>query len=402
MEACGLITEYNPFHQGHLYHLKKAKKETASDCMVAVMSGNFLQRGEPAIIDKYSRATAALHAGVDVVVELPFAYAVQNSDFFAKGALTLLSELDVSALCFGSETGDIDSFLTAYHLYNSRQASFQEELHTSLQSGLSFPEANRSAYKKAGITETLDLTKPNNILGFSYIKEIEERNKKIKPYTIKRITNNYHDINLTGQISSATSIRKKILAENAISQDTKHSLTEASLTSLHTYKKKNAVWHEWEAYFPFLQYKVATMTTDELYLIHGMEEGLEYRFKKTAREAISFHNWMERLKTKRYTWTRLQRIFTHLLVNCKKSDISMLVNNGIPYVRMLGMTTTGRNYLNQIKKKMSVPLISQIQQSNSLLMDMEERASEAYYSILSPSARFTAISQEYLAPIIIK
>lgn len=400
MEACGLITEYNPFHQGHLYHFEKSREKTGAECMIAVMSGNFLQRGEPAVIDKFHRAEAALQAGIDLVVELPFAFAVQNSDIFAKGATSILSMLHVSSLCFGSETGNITPFIESYKRYRDKQPVYQAKLKDTIATGLSFPEASRKAYEAIGLTSTgIDLTKPNNILGFSYIKSIHENRLKIEPFTIKRIHNDYHSSLLSGRISSATSIRKEILDKGFITEQTSLSLTADSTSALKNYKTETDFWHNWEAYFPFLQYRIATMSPKELRMIHGMEEGLEYRLKKTVRAASSFDDWMSRIKTKRYTWTRLQRLFSHLLVNSKKEEMDKLLHQGIPYVRILGMSANGQLYLNQIKKRMQVPLFSQLQQSDTPLAELEERAAEAYYSILSPAKRRKVIQQEYLPPL---
>lgn len=400
MDACGLITEYNPFHQGHFYHLNMAKKVTKADCMIAVMSGNFLQRGEPAVMDKFFRTKAALQAGVDLVIELPFVFAVQNSDIFAKGAISLLSAMNVSSICFGSETGKIEPFIESYHLYNGNRENYQKILHINLNNGLSFPEASRKAFEDANLTvEGLDLSKPNNILGFSYIKEIIQRNSSIKPYTISRIQNEYHESTLTGTISSATSIRKELYKLNSLSPQIAESLTEGSITCLEKYKQYTTTWHNWDLYFPFLQYKVTTMSPQELQYFHGMEEGLEYRVKKTAREATSFQDWVSLIKTKRYTWTRIQRLFTHILVHSTKSEINSLQLDYAPYIRVLGMNQKGRSYLNQIKKNLDIPLFTQLQKHPSLTRDIEEKASEAYYAIFSPQKKQKLIHQEYKGPI---
>lgn len=402
MKACGLITEYNPFHQGHLYHVKTSKQKTNADCMVAVMSGNFLQRGEPAITDKFNRTKTALQAGVDLVVELPFIFAVQNSDFFAKGAISTLAALGVPYVCFGSERGEINPFIDSCRIWKKEQHTFQGILHEQLDMGLSFPEASRKAYQTIGLTEKgIDLTKPNNILGFSYVKEIIEEGHLIEPTTIKRIENNYHDQKISGRISSATSIRKEILNSGTIAYKTKSTMPEHSVSSLQEYRGLSGTWHQWENYFPFLQYKVATLTPEELRTFHGMEEGLEFRLKKTARDAINFQDWMKKIKTKRYTWTRLQRLFVHLLVNSKKSDIIPHLPGGVSYVRVLGMSSVGRSYLNKVKKDLDVPLFSQLQQIEDPAAQLEERAAEAYYSPLSPAARKQLIQKEYMPPIMV-
>ena len=184
MKACGVVVEYNPFHNGHLYHLQKSKELTNADCMIAVMSRNFLQRGEPAIIDKFHRTKAALAAGADIVIELPYAYAVQSSELFAKGAILSLHELGVSSICFGSELGEIEPFLTLINRLEENKHIFDETIKKLLKQGLSYPKANSEALEKIGIHE-IDMMKPNNILGFSYVKTIFANQLPIKPFTIQ-------------------------------------------------------------------------------------------------------------------------------------------------------------------------------------------------------------------------
>src|SRR5699024_6921231 len=173
MKACGLVVEYNPFHFGHLHHLTSSKTLTNADCMIAVMSGNFLQRGEPAIMDKCHRTTAALASGVDIVIELPYSYAVQNSTLFAEGAIKSLHQLGVSSICFGSETGSIEPFSQASTYIQRHQETYQEALQRYLKQGDAFPSASSKAYKEIGLS-ALDLSKPNNILGLSYVQAIHK------------------------------------------------------------------------------------------------------------------------------------------------------------------------------------------------------------------------------------
>src|SRR5690625_4486826 len=169
MRACGLIVEYNPFHNGHLYHINQAKTATSAECMIAVMSGSFLQRGEPAIIDKFHRTKAALQAGVDIVVELPYAFAVQSSRYFAKGSVLTLHAMKASSICFGSESGNIDLFYKGVAQINKHEREYDETIKAYLKKGYSFPVASQRAYEQIGLHD-LDLMQPNNILGFSYVR----------------------------------------------------------------------------------------------------------------------------------------------------------------------------------------------------------------------------------------
>lgn len=396
MKACGLIVEYNPFHHGHLYHLREAQKSSQADCMIAVMSGSFLQRGEPAIIDKFHRAKAALASGIDIILELPYAYAVQSSDLFAKGSVHTLHQIGASSICFGSESGNAAHFAAGYKLWQEKQTMYQNILQKQLKQGEAFPEASRKAYLGIGLTDPdMDLTQPNNILGFSYVKTILEANLPIKPLTIERVNSHYHDQTITGSIASATSIRERLLHESFISPQTAATMPAETREQLWNYKQKAIAWHTWEQYFPFIHYRVMTMTLAELANIQGVDEGLENRLKKTAKAATSFVNWMEAMKTKRYTWTRLQRMFVHILTNTKKTDMRTIIEQDtVPYVRLLGLTKTGQAYLHTVKKEMNVPLITSLGRKMDPLLDVEEKASHAYYSVVPPEKREKLFKQE--------
>lgn len=403
MHACGLIVEYNPFHNGHVYHIQEARKTADADCMIAVMSGDFLQRGEPAIIDKFHRARAALETGIDLVLELPYPYAVQSSDLFAKGSVQTLHQAGVDSICFGSESGDISHFITSYEIFKENEAIFKDILQIGLQKGLSFPEASRHAYEKIGLSAgDIDLTKPNNILGFSYVKEILEQLLPIKPLTITRTSSGYHQQTITDSIASATSIRKELLTHESLTPAANAAMPDATIKQLKDYITNASSWHSWENYFQIVHYRVMTMSERELANIHGVDEGLEYRIKKTAKQAESIHDWIEKIKTKRYTWTRLQRIFVHILTNTKKADIKEIESaSTIPYIRLLGMTKTGQNYLNGIKQNKDVPIITGFSRKNHPVLQMEEKAVNAYYSILSPKNRQKLFKQELQAPLMV-
>ncbi|WP_102027282.1 nucleotidyltransferase [Salirhabdus sp. Marseille-P4669] len=403
MKACGVIVEYNPFHNGHVYHVESSRDATNADCVIAVMSGNFLQRGEPAIIDKWHRTQAALQTGVDLVIELPYVFAVQHADLFAKGAVLTLDALKAQSVCFGSEHGKIESFISAYKLFKAREKDFSETLKVHLKKGLSFPEASRIAYGSISLnTDELDLTQPNNILGFSYIKAIYDFKCSILPETIQRTKSGYHDSEIHDHIASATSIRKEIIAQNRLNEKVKNTIPFSTLHALESYNDKTGIFHHWELYFPFLQHAVYTKDEKALRLIHGMEEGLEHRLKKTAKQATSFVHWMELLKTKRYTWTRLQRMFVHLLTNTTKAEMVQAQHlTSIPYVRVLGMNKTGRAYLHSIKKDLEIPFLTALQASENPLLTIEERAINSYYLPIEPNKRALVQNRDIQAPIIL-
>ncbi|WP_079480390.1 nucleotidyltransferase [Halobacillus salinus] len=402
MHASGVIVEYNPFHNGHQYHLQQSKRKSNADCMIAIMSGPFLQRGEPAIVDKWHRTRAALQGGADLVLELPYIYAVEHSDYFSQGAVRTLAEMGVDSICFGSEDGNIQSFIDADQYLSSHQPIYDQALRTFLNEGYAFPEASRLAFQQIGFPEDgIDLSQPNNILGLSYVKQMLTYHKRVEPLTIQRTSSNYHDETIDSRIASATSIRKEMKTEG-LSLRVKEALPSTTVDQLREYKTRTSIWHGWEHYYPFLHYKILTMTCEELREIHGVDEGLEHRLKRTVKRAASFEEFMKALKTKRYTWTRLQRTLVHILIGTTKQQARQLLLDTKPaYARVLGMNTTGRNYLKQQKKDMDIPLVTQPQQLDHPMLDLEERASISYYSVLNADSRIERMDREYKAPIIL-
>ncbi|SFM00266.1 Predicted nucleotidyltransferase [Gracilibacillus orientalis] len=402
MKACGLIVEYNPYHNGHHYHFQQAKIVSGAECMVAVMSGNFLQRGEPAIVDKFSRAKMAIQQGVDLVIELPYFYAVQHSELFANGAIKILNSLQVDSLCFGSEHGEIDDFNTLYHFITEHQKNYDLYLTEALNQGNSYPKANDIAFSKIGGENlSIDFAKPNNILGYQYVKNIYDLHTTIFPYTIKRIKNNYHDREINDPIASATSIRKQLLTAHTNTNTNELNDTIPSITneSLESYKELHSSWHYWEAYFPLLKYRVLTMRKDEFANIHGIKEGLENRIINTAKKAESFSEWMELLKTKRYTWTSLQRVFTHILTNTYASEIEAYVTEKKPSaIRILAMSKNGQNYLSARKKEIDVEWYTSNKHPYPY-QAFDDRIDHAYYSILPLTSQQYLTKQAYQKPI---
>lgn len=398
MKACGLIVEYNPFHNGHQYHVDEARKLTKADCMIAVMSGTFLQRGEPAIIDKFHRTKAALSSGVDIVIELPYAYAVQSSRYFAKGAVFSLHALGVSYICFGSESGEIEPFYEGVVKLEKNRTAYDNIVQTYIKQGLSYPAASDKAYKQIGIEE-IDLFQPNNILGFSYVRTIVENKLPIQAKTIKRKSSHFHEEEISGKIASATSIRKE-LKKNTITEQLSETIPKPTKEQLKVYKEKSGLWHDWEAYFPLLYYRIITMTKDELKNIHGVDEGIEARIKNAIQKANGFAELINLVKTKRYTQVRLQRMFVHILTNTTKKQVEpFLQTNKVPYVRLLGMTDQGRMYLNKIKKALETPMIVNLtKQYDEIYLD--ERALQTYYAILPTDKRNELRKQEFRLPII--
>jgi predicted nucleotidyltransferase len=401
LKACGIIVEYNPFHNGHYYHLHESKKVTNSDLIIAVMSGNFLQRGEPALISKWARTKMALAGGADLVIELPYVFASQKAEIFANGAISILSALAADTLCFGSESGDIQEIQRTIQLLDEKSKDFNHFIKQFLLKGNSYPKSASLAFKKLDGSENfLDLSSPNNILGYHYVKAIQEQKSAITPYTIKRKNAGYHDPAFgEDNIASATSIRKALEKGNGTDlASIEKVIPNETLQVLQEYRANYGVLHTWELYYPYLQYKILTSSPADLQEIYEAEEGLENRLIQAAKSSTSFNAFMNAMKTKRYTWTRLQRLCVHVLNNIKRTDIQTINLTKANYVRILGMSQIGQTYLNQIKKSISLPLVTTISQFNDPMLSIDLKAASTYTFGYPSSIREQKLKEEYSTP----
>jgi predicted nucleotidyltransferase len=404
LNALGLIVEYNPFHNGHLFHIEAAKQTAMPDVVIVVMSGNFLQRGEPALINKWYRTEMALLGGVDIVVELPYRFATQKAETFAIGAVSILDALKCNSLCFGSEDGNITSFQLTRSLIETHQDQFQSKIKQYIKSGISYPSAIKHAFNDlAPSEEMINLTKPNNILGYHYIEAIDKLGSSMEAFTIKRKNAEYHDEHFTSEtIASATSIRKALFskeAPNMIDRFVPISTRDLLIKYLDNFQE----FHQWENYWPLLRYRILHATNTELKEIYEVEEGLENRFKHAASHSKSFQQFMQNVKTKRYTWTRLQRACLHILTNTKKADI--LTQTETPsYIRLLGMTDKGQTYINQHKKSLPLPLVSKVsafQGNGALDLEFDLKAAQLYALGLSEPFKTKLLDLDFRQPPII-
>ncbi|WP_227935710.1 nucleotidyltransferase [Alkalihalobacillus deserti] len=396
MKAVGIVVEYNPFHNGHLYQVNEAKKMTNADVVIAVMSTSFLQRGEPAIVSKWIRTQMALSSGVDIVVELPYIYSTQKAETFANGAVSILTNLGVEFLNFGSESGNIKAFEHLVSFMGSHETEFDRLVQDYSKLGYSYPRSTSQAFSQLNSNEEmLQLTEPNNILGFHYVKAIYDQSSSIKATTTLRQQAHYHDPSITtSSIASATSIRNTL--NNGTPLQIRHVMPSQSYELLTTYKQTYSLLHTWDHYFDFLQYKVLSTHVDQLRLIYECEEGLEYRVKEKMRTASSFSEWMQQLKTKRYTWTRLQRLATHLLTNTTKVEMEDAFATVKPsYIRLLGMTKNGQTYINKTKQHRDTPLITKLAKADGIQAKIEERITNVYLTPLKKEHQIAEMKQEF-------
>lgn len=349
MEIIGVIAEYNPFHNGHLYQIEKIKQIYKDSIIVLVLNGYFLERGIPSIETKEEKTRLALKYGVDIVIELPFVFGSNSSDIFASSSLELLNELGVKKLVFGSESNDIE-LLKKVAKYQSTE-EFKNSLKDNLKKGLNYP----TAMNNAGIS---CIKEPNDLLGISYIKAIQESKYDIEPISIKR-TNDYLDTKSNDSIISSTNIREKI--NNNI--DISKFIPEGNIVTINK-----------DLLFNLIKYKI--ISDDDLSKYLTVDEGIEYRLKKVINKVNSLEELVSSIKTKRYTYNRIMRMLIHILVGLTKEDKENLRRN--EYIRLLGFTPIGSKYLNSIKKDLTIPLVTKITNVESPIKDYEFKAAEIY------------------------
>ncbi|MFZ4450251.1 nucleotidyltransferase [Salibacterium aidingense] len=404
MKAVGLIVEYNPFHNGHLYHLNASREAADADVVICVMSGYFLQRGEPALLPRRERTKMALRSGADLVVELPYIFSSQHADWFARGAVSVLEQLGTDTICFGSEQGDIKPFLKLLEFLQTRREEYSSYIKSFSKQGFSYPKAASMAFHQLVPDRELpDLTKPNNILGFHYIQAIHDLQSSIQPETVRRMQAGYHDETLSSSaISSATSIRRRLIEEKQPVHTVQEAVPEASFQVMESFINDGSFFYDWEKYYPYLQAKALTLSPSLLSELYEAEEGIHHRFQSFIKTENSFHAFMSALKTKRYTWTRLQRFAVQVLTGTfKKEAGAALASNGADHIRILGMNPQGQAYLNRVKKQCALPLFSKLPKHKTLQQQLDEKAAMAYYLPLPPASRKKRWRQEYEQPPII-
>jgi len=400
MRTVGLVVEYNPFHNGHHYHLQQSVKITRADAVVAVMSGHFLQRGEPALLDKWARAEMALRGGCDLVLELPVAYATQAAEWFAYGAAAVLDATGVvDALCFGSETGELGPLREIARTLAEEPAPFRAILAERLASGSSYPTAFSAAVSRymadTGRAEAAayPLAQPNNTLGLHYIRALERLRSRIEPYTVKREGAGYNDTEIAhGAIASATALRR-LLFETGSLDGLAPFVPESTLRILAREAEAGRAPLGWHTFAPKLFHELARTPASELERIHEMTEGLHNRLKGALPSLgrLGLEELIAAVKTRRYTRTKLQRALLALLLGHRKDDVAPgRLEGGPGYIRVLGFTDAGRELLGRMRRTARVPVL--LGAANPpvplRLLDLDVRATAVYsLGFREPSAR---------------
>ena len=396
MKILGLIVEYNPFHNGHLYHLQKSIEETKATHTVAVMSGNFLQRGEPALFDKYTRAQAAVKNGVDLVIELPTMFACQSAEIFSHGAVTLLKSLNcIDSICFGSEEGDIKILNTISKILVDEPNEFKISLKKYLDEGMLFPTARSLAlFDYINKFNLLDISKEklldilnssNNILGLEYIKSILKLNSQIKPYTITRIQSAYNSETIESNICSATAIRKLLKDLNNVSSIS--NVVPSSTLDLIKDKIDNNFYPMFDDnYFDILS-SIIVRDKNILNTYFDVNEGIENKIYQSIFTSSTLDNLKESIKSKRYTMTKIKRTLNNILLGITKTDMDKVKNiDKIPYIRILAFNDKGREIIKNIKNNSDINIINKFSNISfskddeifNTLIDYDIKASNIY------------------------
>lgn len=385
MKAVGLVTEYNPFHNGHLYHLNKAMELTGADISVAVMSGDFVQRGEPAVLDKYTRTSMALNSGVNLVVELPVNYAVSSAESFAAGALKVLDYIKADSIAFGSESGDIERLSKLAHILCDNEDTLYKEISKYTANGISYAAARQKVVEKLTDKDTAALlTSSNNILAVEYLKAIIKNNYAIKPYTVQRQGDSYNDTDIRSEYASATALRENLKADNIseyipvkagliLSSNTNYiypdDITEALFTRLldilfaSNYDKN--VFIENVMQYPDVSKEIA----GRLYksAMDMITRTVPQRSESKDNWAFSFGSLCEHIKTKEVPLSRIKRALVRITLGLDKKHMEKYANE--PYIRVLGFDKKGQEYLSYIRKTVEVPLITKTADYKEMLLD---------------------------------
>ncbi|MCX7781117.1 MAG: nucleotidyltransferase [Negativicutes bacterium] len=357
MKAVGIIAEYNPFHNGHLWQVEQARKKSGCDAVIAVMSGNFLQRGEPAAFDKWLRAEMAVRGGVDLVFELPSVFAVRSAQFFAAGGVRLLAALGVvSHLSFGAETADLKVLGAAASAM--MQDRTLQTLRGHMKTGIPYAKALCLSVTEATGIDEATLSSPNNILAIEYLKAINTYAPALVPIPVARRQSQYHDTEIVANIASATAIRRTLETEQRITGAIARAVPATTLNIIKKALASGQGPSRWSRLSPLILYLLRTLPCETMEKTPDAGEGLHYKLAECAMRASDVDELLELVKSKRYTRTRLQRILIHLLLGTQKEELASWDEAGPLYARTLAFNERGRVLLKEIAQSTSLPLVA--------------------------------------------
>ncbi len=391
MKITGIIAEYNPFHNGHQYHIEKARKLTGADAIIVVMSGDFVQRGIPAIMPKHLRAHMSLQSGASLVLELPVRFATGTAETFAYGAVALLDRLGcVDSICFGSECGDVTILNDLAGILCKEPLKYKDALGKYLKQGDTFPLARQKAvadYLGSNVTDSI-LCEPNNILGIEYLKALRRLSSPITPHSIGRISSHYHDIKLQETYSSASAIRRA-MQKNEFELDNLIGQVPSSTLKIikeNVHKRYPITTNDFSL---ILKYKLLGETKDSLLKYEDVSEELANRIIRNLNLFECFEQFCELLKTKEVTYSRISRALLHILLDIRKStdtDAAYIVPE---YARILGFKANETDVLSEIKRTASIPLVSKLSVTDEMpsaakiMLDEDIFASNLYESVVA-------------------
>lgn len=411
MKVCAVIAEYNPFHLGHAYHLKQARLLTAADYIVVVMSGNFVQRGDPALLDKYARTRAALSCGADLVLELPTCFSTGSAEYFARGAVSMLDQLGmVDYLCFGSECSDIQFLSQFADIFLEEPEPYKKILLEKLKLGYSYPTARSNALIIAypGLVSDISIiSSPNNILGIEYIKALHRRGSLIHPINLRRMGSDYRDKRLGTIQSSARALRQAIQSGRSIEELQSQMPPEAYQVLTEYFTQEKPLFPD--DFSTLLHYKLlseqARGYTDYL----DVSPDLSDKIRKYVYQYTTFSEFCDLLKSKDMTYTRISRCLLHILLNITKDNLQFYLDNqySISYARLLGFRKEAKPLLTAIDQNTSIPLITRMADADKLLtlgghqmFQQEIQISDIYSSIQAAKAGHK-MYHEYTRPMIV-
>lgn len=410
MKVNGIIAEYNPFHNGHKYHLEESRRLTGADYSVVVLSGNFIQRGDPALTDKHTRARMALQNGVDLVLELPTVYSASSAEYFATGAVSLLDKLGVvTHLCFGSECGNTALLRKIASILREEPEDYQKELKTRLRQGCSYPAARNAAliHHCPALTENEKIfSSPNNILAIEYIKAIMNLESNMEPVAVTRLGSGYHDHSVSSVYCSALAIRQA-LADGRGLDSVSHYIPE----SAHEILKDKLVLGRGICCNDFssaLYYKLLSEKEYGFDKYLDVSVDLSNRICRHLSEYRSFDDFCNLLKTKELTYTRISRCLLHILLNLTKEDLAVCSElEHTPYARILGFRKDAEPLLGAIKEQTSIPLVTKLADAEKILptdtylmLKQDLQISQLYYGVAAGLAGESPVN-EYSIPLVI-